>query len=63
MTVVANAAEHRVRIPEVLSGLTVYMPTSAVPNAAKLAGGKSWLELNISRAIGRRWHQLSAHGD
>ena len=52
MTVVADAAGHRVRMREVLSGMTVYMPTSAVTNAAKLAGGKSWLELNMSRAIG-----------
>jgi hypothetical protein len=52
MTAVANVPGHSLRISELLSHLTVYMPVSAVPNAAKLAGTKHWLKLDMSRAIG-----------
>lgn len=52
MTAVANVVGHRLQVSELLSALTVYMPTNAVPNAAKLAGGKHWLRLDMSRAIG-----------
>ena len=52
MTAVAGVLGHSVRIPEVLSHLTVYMPTKAVPNATKLAPNKRWLKLDMSRAVG-----------
>jgi hypothetical protein len=52
MTAVAKVAGRSLRISELISHLTVYMPASAVPNAAKLAGSKQWLKLDMSRAIG-----------
>jgi hypothetical protein len=36
-----------VRIPELLSHLSVHMPTKAVPNAARLAPDKHWLKLDM----------------
>lgn len=52
MTAVATALGHSARVSELISQLTVYMPTDAVPDAAKLAGGKQWLKLDMSHAIG-----------
>lgn len=51
VTAVTSAGGHTFRVPELLSGLTVYMLSSAVPNYARLAGGKRWVELNMSHAI------------
>lgn len=52
LTTVVYAAGHHVRVPELISGLTVYMASSALQGNATLAGGKPWLELDMSRAIG-----------
>lgn len=52
MTAVTDVAGRSLHVPEVISNFNVYMPTDAVPNAVKLAGGKPWLTLDVSRAVG-----------
>ena len=51
VTAVAHAAGRAVRIRELISRLTLYMPATAVPNASTLIGSKRWIKLNISGAI------------
>ncbi len=51
VTAVAHAAGRAVRIRELISRLTLYMPATAVPNASALIGSKRWIKLNISGAI------------
>jgi hypothetical protein len=51
VTAVAHVAGREVRIRELISRLTLYMPASAVPNASSLLGTKRWIKLNMSGAI------------
>src|SRR5581483_7574048 len=51
VTAVAHAAGREVRIRELISRLTLYMPATTVPNASTLIGSKRWIKLNISGAI------------
>lgn len=48
---VAHAAGRQLRIPEMISQLNIYMPSSAVPSASTLTGGKPWIKVNVSRAV------------
>lgn len=52
ITTTVSALGHVVRVPELISQLTVYMASAAVPSAASLAQGKPWLEIDMSRALG-----------
>jgi hypothetical protein len=52
ITTVVQAAGQRVRVPEVISRFTVYMAADALPHLSAVAGGKPWVKLNMSRAIG-----------
>jgi hypothetical protein len=47
----ATVAGHAVTLSERLSGLTVYMDTSAIPGADQLTHGKPWLKMDMSRAF------------
>jgi hypothetical protein len=51
VTAVAHVAGREVRIRELISRLTLYMPAAAVPNARTLLGTKRWIKINISGAI------------
>lgn len=52
LTTVVQAAGRQVRVPELISHLTVYMASSALQGSAALAGGRPWLKLDMSHAIG-----------
>ena len=45
-------AGKKINLTEVFSGLTFYMPTSAIPQLSKVAGGKPWLKFDMSRMLG-----------
>ncbi len=49
---VIDVAGQRLTVSELLSRLTVYMGSSAIPGAAALTRGKPWIEIDMSRAIG-----------
>lgn len=52
LTTTVQIDGRRIQIPEVFSQLTVYMSASAIPDAAGLTGGKSWLKIDMSRTLG-----------
>jgi hypothetical protein len=45
-------AGKKINMTEVFSGLTFFMPTSAIPQLSKVAGGKPWLKFDMSRMLG-----------
>lgn len=49
---VASLAGHSFRISELISKLTVYMGANAIPHGIALTGGKPWIKIDTSRAIG-----------
>ncbi len=51
LTAVAHAAGREVPIHEVISRLTMYMPSTLVPNASALTKGKPWLKLDLGSAF------------
>lgn len=51
LTTHASVAGHDITLNERLSGLTVYMDTSAIPGADQLTHGKPWLKMDMSRAF------------
>jgi hypothetical protein len=51
LTAVAHAAGRAIPIHELISRLTLYMPSALVPDAAALTGGKRWLKLDIGSAF------------
>lgn len=52
LTTVVQVGNRRLQIPELVSRLAVYMATSVLPGGAHLTGGKPWLKLDLSHAIG-----------
>jgi len=52
MTVDETVGGQRLRAPVIFSGLNVWMKSSAVPGAAQRAGGKPWLYVDMSKALG-----------
>jgi hypothetical protein len=52
MTTKATVAGQSITMNERLSGLTVYMDSSAIPGADQLTHGKPWLKMDMSRAFG-----------
>lgn len=51
LTALAHAAGREVPIHEMISGLTMYMPSTLVPNGSALTRGKPWLKLDIGSAF------------
>lgn len=45
-------AGKKINLTEIFSGLTFFMPTSAIPQLSKVAGGKPWLKFDMSRMLG-----------
>jgi hypothetical protein len=52
LTTVAQVGGRRVQIAELVSQLAVYMGASVLPGGDHLTGGKPWLKLDLSHAIG-----------
>ena len=52
LTTVVPVGSRRVQIAELVSRLAVYMGASVLPGGVHLTGGKPWLKLDLSRAIG-----------
>jgi hypothetical protein len=52
MTVDETVRGQRLRAPVIFSGLNVWMKSSAVLGAAQRAGGKPWLYVDMSKALG-----------
>ena len=52
LSTVLHVAGEQVHISELVSKLTVYMGSDAIPNGTQLAGGKPWLKISMSRAMG-----------
>jgi hypothetical protein len=52
MTTTSSVAGHQVTLKERISGLTVYMDSSAIPGADQMTHGKPWLKMDMSRAFG-----------
>jgi hypothetical protein len=52
VTTIALVGGRRIQTSELLSRLTVYLDSAAIPNGVALTGGKQWIELNLSRAGG-----------
>jgi hypothetical protein len=52
VTTIALVGGRRIQTSELLSRLTVYVSSAAIPNGVALTGGKQWIELNLSRAGG-----------
>ncbi len=52
MTAAFDVAGSRLQFSELLSGLTVYLRTDAIPTLARATGGKPWVKLDVSREMG-----------
>ncbi len=52
MTAVFDVSGSRIQFSELLSQLTVYLQTGAIPTLAQATGGKPWVKLNVSREMG-----------
>ena len=52
MTVHETVLGHSLSIAERIAGTTVYMGASGEPALARLTGGKQWLKMDLSRALG-----------
>jgi hypothetical protein len=52
LTTVVQVGSRRLRISELVSRMAVYMGASVLPGGARLTGGKPWLKLDLSHAIG-----------
>ncbi|MBV9353908.1 MAG: hypothetical protein JO023_00130 [Chloroflexi bacterium] len=52
MTAAFNAGGNRLQFSELLSQLTVYLRTDALPTLARATGGKPWVKLDVSREAG-----------
>jgi hypothetical protein len=51
LTTVVDVGGRRIRVPELISQLTVYMASSALQGSAAVPGRKPWIKLDMSRAI------------
>jgi hypothetical protein len=49
---IVQVGTRRLQTAELISRLAVYMGASALPGGARLTGGKPWLKLDLSQAIG-----------
>lgn len=52
MTAAFDVAGSRLQFSELLSQLTVYLRTDAIPTLARATGGKPWVKLDVSREMG-----------
>jgi hypothetical protein len=52
MTGVETIAGRRVQFNEVFSGLTFYIKAAGLPGISKVAGGKPWLKLDMTKMLG-----------
>ncbi len=52
MTTAEQVGGRRLRVTEVFSGLTFYMRAAGLGQLSHLTGGKPWLKLDMSRALG-----------
>lgn len=52
MTAAFDAGGTRLQFSELLSQLTVYLRTNAIPTLARATGGKPWVKLDVSREMG-----------
>jgi hypothetical protein len=52
LSTVVEAGGRRVQIAELVSRLAVYMGASVLPGGTRLTGGKPWLKLDLSHAVG-----------
>lgn len=52
LSTVVQAGGHRLQIAELVSQLSVYMGSSVIPGGARLTGGKPWIKLDLSHAVG-----------
>ncbi len=51
MTAAFNLGGSRLQFSELLSQLTVYLRTNAIPTLARATGGKPWVKLDVSREM------------
>lgn len=52
LTTTESVLGHSLRVHEEFSHLTVYMQAAGLPGVGRLTGGKPWLKLDMSRALG-----------
>lgn len=52
LTTAVFTGARRLDISELISGLTVYMGAASLPNGVQLTGGRHWIKIDMSRAIG-----------
>jgi len=52
LSTLVQAGNHRVQTAELVSKLAVYMGASVLPGGTRQSGGKPWLKLDLSHAVG-----------
>ena len=52
LTTTESVQGHTLKIREEFSHLTIYMQAAGLPGVGKLTGGKPWLKLDMSKALG-----------
>lgn len=52
LTTTESVLGHSLKVQEEFSRLTIYMQAAGLPGISKITGGKPWLKLDMSRALG-----------